>query len=371
MNKKIYLDYAATANHIGNAGSIHERGRDAKAVIDQSRNIVQNFINAEDDTIVFTSGGSESNSLAICGLANCLQIRNKTHIVTSPFEHKSVLNAIKHLVRRYGMTVDYVYPEKNGVVDVNKIADKIQENTGLVSIMGVNNEIGSVQRVEEIGDLCKNNGALFHTDCVQAIDTMHIDVKKMNIDFLSMSGHKINAPFGTGFLYVKDKFLLKPIIHGGGQEFGLRAGTENVHGINKLAEKITLINERAVSYKNLKHFMVSELRKNAEKYGLCIFFNADSETNDSKILSLRIQGVDGQSLVLALSAQGIYVSAGSACNSTSNEVSHVLKAIGLTDEEAHETIRISFGAGQTEQELSYAAQKIISVANIIQKAAII
>lgn len=370
MNKKIYLDYAATANIMGNAGSIHERGRRAKSYIEHSRHTIKDFINAKQGEIIFTSGGSESNTLAIVGLISELCTQGKLHIITSAFEHKSVLKAMEQ-AQKHGFEISYIAPNTNGIISPVEVEKSIiPGKTGLVSIMTVNNEIGSVQPIEDIGTICHANGVLFHTDCVQGFDTVPIDVDLMNIDFLSMSGHKINAPFGTGFLYARHPSLIEPVILGGEQELGKRAGTENVTGIMALGCKIQQMNERAVSYKNLKHFMVSELRKNAEKYGLCIFFNADSETNDSKILSLRIQGVDGQSLVLALSAQGIYVSAGSACNSTSNEVSHVLKAIGLTDEEAHETIRISFGAGQTEQELSYAAQKIISVANIIQKAAI-
>lgn len=348
----IYLDNAATTKvssevrnamlscleyDYGNPGSIHSCGRHASKLVDKYRTSIAGIINALPEQIVFTSGGSEANSLAILGVLQHLREHGKNHIVTSKMEHKSVLNPIM----KSGFDVTYIQPDEKGCVSAQDVEDAILDRTGLVSIMCVNNEIGSINDIKAIGDICKLHGVLFHTDCVQAFGHVAIDVSECGVDFMSASAHKIHGPKGVGLLYVRDKSKLDPFILGGSQEFGVRAGTENVPGIVGFgvaaADAVKCIGWNKQRY--LQN--ASELtRRLFREFGETMHMNG-SPMEGSHICNLRFDGVDGETLVLALSAEGVMVSAGSACDSYSAEPSHVLKAIGLTDDGARSSIRVS------------------------------
>lgn len=342
-----------------NAGSLHYAGIEARNVLNKARSMVANCIGANDEQIIFTSGGSESNNLAIIGVVEYLKKVGKTSIVTSSIEHPSVLATLDY-VSKDEMTVWKLPVNSNGIVDIDSLKRRIeQSDVGLVSVMAVNNEIGSVQNVAEIGRLCKENNILFHTDCVQAAGTIKIDVDEMNIDFLSMSGHKFHAPKGVGYLYVRDKEILNPIIFGGGQEFSLRAGTENVPCIIGMAQALVDAYKTGVSYANLKSLFVEHIEEVCQRENIKVYFNGDSKTNLSKIVNLRFPGIDGQTLVLMCSAKDVCVSAGSACKSHGNNPSHVLRAIGLSEEDALSSIRVSFSGYNTPQEVCLGAEIIV------------
>lgn len=348
----IYLDNAATTKvssevrnamlscleyDYGNPGSIHSCGRHASKLVDKYRTSIAGIINALPEQVVFTSGGSEANSLAILGVLPYLREHGKNHIITSKMEHKSVLNPIM----KSGFDVTYIQPDEKGCISAQDVEDAILDRTGLVSVMCVNNEIGSMNDIKAIGGICKLHGVLFHTDCVQAFGHVTIDVSECEVDFMSASAHKIHGPKGVGLLYARDKSKLDSFILGGSQEFGVRAGTENVPGIVGFgvaaADAVKCIGWNKQRY--LQN--VSELtRRLFREFGETMHVNG-SPMEGSHICNLRFDGVDGETLVLALSAEGVMVSAGSACNSYSAEPSHVLKAIGLTDDEARSSIRVS------------------------------
>lgn len=369
----IYLDNAATTmvsddvlqkasiyynRYFGNASSIHAMGRITREAIENSRKIIAKCINAEPDNIIFTSGGSESNSLAITGLLQYLH-HTDCSILTTSIEHPSVLNSMRFMEEN-NIEVNKTQLDHNGYIKIDRLSpySNTGKRVGLFSAMAVNNELGTTQDLKALGQWCRQNNILFHTDCVQGIDTINIDVQEMNIDLMSVSGHKIHAFKGTGFLYVRNKELLRPIIHGGDQEFGLRAGTENVAGIVGLATAIENVYKTGVSYIKIKEIFVKTIKELFEENGLTVQFNGDSETNHSKIVNLCFPGVDGQTLLLMLDSKSVYVSAGSACKSKSNRPSHVLKAIGLSDEEALSSIRVSFSKYSTVEGAIYAAEAI-------------
>jgi len=343
----------------GNAGSIHYAGITVKNDLNEARSTIAKIIRAKDEQIIFTSGGSEANTLAIVGLIKYLKEKNKPCIITTTIEHPSVMAALDY-VSANGILVFKVPVDSNGKVNMETLKRRIKENhIGLVSIMTVNNELGTIQDIYEIGKLCRKNDILFHTDCVQAAGTVRINVEEMNIDFLSMSGHKFHAPKGVGFLYARNKELLSPIIYGGGQEFSLRAGTENTPGIMGMAQALKDVYKTGVSYANIKECFVERIEELCQKENIEFYFNGDSKTNKSKIVSLRFPNIDGQTLVLMCSIRNVCVSAGSACKSNSNNPSHVLRAIGLTENEALSSIRVSFSGYNTIQEARSGAEIIV------------
>lgn len=355
----IYLDNAATTKvsksvvetmlpyfteHFGNPSSLHYSGLYSKGVIEQSKLNILNLLNAKQGEIIFTSSASEANTLAIIGLKEYLTSINKKHIITTKVEHKSVLKAFQKMETEYGFEVTYldvgkVNTDEVGIISVDDLKNAIKENTGLVSIMYVNNELGSVNNIEKIGEFVNKKGILFHTDCVQAIGTMPLDVEKYHIDFLTVSGHKIKAPKGIGFLYARTKRLINPIVLGGAQEYGLRAGTENVPYIAGVTKAFfdTIDNFEIAKYDIdiIRNSFVEKLLK--YDTNSLISFNSVQ----GKIINMKVSNVDGQSLLLLLNEKGVAVSTGSACNSEIIEPSYVLKSIGLTDDEARSSIRIS------------------------------
>lgn len=369
---KVYLDNAATTRVLpkvvmamlpyfdvafGNPGSVHKVGRDAEEAVAKARCRVAKPIGAAVESIVFTAGGSEANNLALIGVAETLVNSGKFHVVMSNIEHESVLACASILYDRYGIEVSFAEAEKSGIVSVEQIKRVVKPYTGLVSIMAVNNELGTRNPIGEIGSFCHENGILFHTDCVQAYCNTKINVDTDNIDFLSVSGHKFHAPKGVGFLYAKDRSLLTAIIHGGGQEGGLRSGTENVPcivGIGKAAEiSYQKMGEMADHYHELTECFLDELKSRITGVHL-----NGTPFYGSKTLNLRFDDIDGETLLLMLDGQGICVSAGSACSAHSAKPSHVLNAIGLTDEQARASIRVSISNETTKEDLLYTAEVI-------------
>lgn len=349
----VYLDNAATTRVspevvsgmipyfeevYGNAGSIHCMGRSARKAIDIAREQVSRPIGAKPENIIFTSCGSEANNLALFGVAEQLSKTGNTHIIISNIEHDSVLGCVHDLQYKYGFDVSIARADKNGIVSASEIKSLMREYTGLVSVMAVNNELGTMNPIREIGELCRSREVMFHTDCVQAYCNIPIDVEKDCIDFLSVSGHKFHAPKGVGFLYARNKEFINPILVGGGQEYGLRAGTENtpyIVGLGKAAELASDKVRNRNTYSELIRAFVSEIGNRIDG----VHING-TPYSGSKIVNIRFDGVDSETLLLFLDSQGVCVSAGSACAAHSAKPSHVLKAIGLTDMEARSSIRI-------------------------------
>lgn len=367
----IYLDNAATtmvspevmkamepyfSSIYGNPGSIHSMGRTAEKAVEAARHQVANPIRADPDNIIFTGGGSEANTLAIAGLATHLRSIGKNHIITTQVEHHSVLECMKYLIYN-GFYVTYLPTDKLGQIDYKLLEASICDRTGLVSVMTVNNETGNMYDIYRIGQICRKHSVLFHTDCVQAYCGTNIDVDDSCIDFLSASGHKIHAPKGVGFLYARHKELLRPVIFGGSQEGGLRGGTHNAPYIVGIGCAAEIANE--------------EYLRDIHKYGTMVgaikhrilYRIPDAHVNgmphgNSKTINFRFDGVDGETLLLLLDSKGIQVSAGSACSAHYAKPSHVLSAIGLTDDEARSSIRISVSKYTTHEEIDDAAQVI-------------
>ena len=383
----IYLDNAATTkpdsvvvkamlpylqNEFGNAGSQHQLGIQARNAILHARKQVADFIGATPDQIIFTSGGTEANNLVFQGVSEYLKNKNKTHIITSLTEHDSVFKSVEKMCIKSDFYSTYLTPKAapDGYIDFEDFCDKIEDNTGLVSIMYVNNETGAVNPIKEIGHYCREHGILFHTDCVQAAGCLPIDVNEIECDFLTISSHKIHGCKGMGALFIRDKSIINPIIFGGAmQEFGLRGGTENVAGIVGFGMACNLsidlfgrskyLFSRRV--KNISSIFFAELKHELWEKGLeCSSETAvqNIESPTGKILSVRFNGIDAETLLLALSSQGICASAGSACRSLEQEPSRVLIASGLTPEQARSTIRFSFSENNSLEEIINAARQI-------------
>lgn len=386
----IYLDNAATTqispavleammpylkDVYANPGTIYGFGRQAADAISKARKQVADFIGAKPEQIIFTSGGTEANNLAIKGCKNHLTKINKKHIVTSPTEHDSVLRAIESLCNplccndkkciKPEFYTSFLPVDKYGHIQVDELEHMLctYDDIGMVSVMYANNEIGVLNNVAQIGRLCREKHILFHTDCVQAAGSVALDVTKIGCDFMSISSHKIHGVKGVGALYVRDKRYLSPIINGGlVQEFGLRGGTENVAGIVGFGKACELAgkgiedySKTVISYK--KHFCeILKDRLADERMENDVSINGLLPKYPGKTLSLTFKNVDAETLVLMMSAKGVCISAGSACTSHESNPSHVLKAIGLSDDEARSTVRISFSEFNTAYEVERGAK---------------
>lgn len=362
MNE-IYVDHNATTyvkkevleemlpyftDKFGNASSQYSVGREAKKALDMARKKVAKAINAEPNEIYFTASGSEADNLALKGIARANKGK-KNHIITSKIEHPAILNTCKALEKE-GYKVTYLNVNKKGLVKLDELRNSITEDTFLLSIMTANNEIGTVQKIEEIAKIAKFKGVLFHTDAVQAIGNIEIDVKKLGIDVLSMSAHKFYGPKGVGSLYVRKGIDFEPVIHGGHQEKNKRAGTENVAAIVGMGKAIELskVNLEEYNEKLLKLRKYTIKRILSEIPNVCI--NGDLEERLAGNVSVSIKGVEAQSLLLMLDMKGICASSGSACTSGMVNTSHVLKAIELDESYAKGTLRISYGEKNTLDE---------------------
>lgn len=362
MNE-IYVDHNATTyvkkevleemlpyftDKFGNASSQYSVGREAKKALDIARKKVAKAINAETNEIYFTASGSEADNLALKGIARANK-EKKNHVITSKIEHPAILNTCKALEKE-GYKVTYLNVDKKGFVKLDELRNSITEDTFLLSIMMANNEIGTVQKIEEIAKIAKFKGVLFHTDAVQAIGNIEIDVKKLGIDALSMSAHKFYGPKGVGSLYVRKGIDFEPVIYGGHQEKSKRAGTENVAAIVGMGKAIELskINLEEYNEKLLKLREYTIKRILSEIPNVCI--NGDLEERLAGNVSVSIKGVEAQSLLLMLDMKGICASSGSACTSGMFNTSHVLKAIELDESYAKGTLRISYGEKNTLDE---------------------
>lgn len=382
----IYLDNAATTRldprvleemmpyfgeKFGNPGSLHSCGREAMEAIDQARERVAKFFYCDPEQIIFTSGGSEGNSTVFTGLENELRRRGRTDVVISETEHDSVRKAARKLCIKPDFHLRVPHPGKDGWYGERELMPLIQdEKTGLVSVMYINNETGLVNDVSAIGDACNKNGILFHVDAVQAAGIIPLNVDAAHADFMTVSSHKINGPKGVGCLFARNPKLLTPLISGGAdQEFGFRGGTENVAGIVGFGEACELARSEYAAhlkYLSVQHSqLVYMLKSLAKSSGFEIRVNGDVSNVSPKILSICIPGVDAETLLLLLDAKGICVSAGSACRAHENNPSHVLKAIGLSDDEARSSIRISLSHMNTPGEIDTAAHEIVECAKLL------
>ena len=374
LKTTIYLDNAATTKisdnvlnamlpylteEYGNPSSIYTLGRNSAIAVNKARHQVAQALGCEDSEVYFTSCGSESDNWAIKSTAKMMALKGKKHIITSVFEHHAVLHTMDSL-KKEGFEITYLPVYSNGIVKVEDVANAIRPDTALVTIMYANNEIGTIQPIAEIGELCKQKGVIFHTDAVQAIGNVHINVKEQNIDMLSLSGHKIHAQKGCGVLNVNKKYRLPPLIDGGAQERGRRAGTENVPAIVGLGVAITdAVNGIDSKNEKLKKFsdrIYNEIMKIDR-----VHLNGDREKRMPSNLNFSFEGVEGESLLLQLDLQGIAASSGSACTSGSLDPSHVLLSIGLPHEIAHGSLRISMSEYTTEEEID----KLLEVLPVI------
>lgn len=345
----------------GNPSSLYTIGRMSKKAIEEARKKVSSLINCTPNEIYFTGGGSESDNTIIKGIAYSNSKRGK-HIITSKIEHPAVLNTCKTLEKQ-GFEITYVNVNKEGIVDVEELRNSIRDNTILITIMFANNEIGTIQPIEAISKISKMHNIVFHTDAVQACGNVQIDVKKMGIDALSLSGHKLYAPKGIGALYVKNGVEFEKIIHGGHQEKDKRAGTENVAGIVGLGKACELANNNLPTHikhlESLRNYFLEKLDKRI-KY---VRVNGSLEKRLPGNCNCSFLYVDGQSLVLNLDSKGICASGGSACSSVSQAPSHVLKAIGLSDDLAKGALRITFGEENTKEDVDYLLDNIEEIVN--------
>ena len=348
----------------GNPSSLYSFGQKAKEALEASRETVAHYINADPKEIIFTSGGSEADNQAIVSAARLGARKGKKHIISTQFEHHAVLHTLNRLEKE-GYEVTLLDPHSDGVIRVEDVANALRDDTCLVTIMFANNEIGTVQPIAEIGALCRERKVLFHTDAVQAAGHMPIDVRAMNIDMLSMSGHKFHAPKGVGVLYAKKGIVLTNIIDGGAQERGKRAGTENVAGIVAMAaalkESCDNMEENTAKIIPMRDKLFSELSKIPHSK-----INGSLEHHVPGTVNMCFEGIEGESLLLMLDDRGICASSGSACTSGSLDPSHVLLSIGLPHEVAHGSLRLSIGEYNTMEQIDHIVEVVPKVVDYLR-----
>lgn len=386
--KKIYLDYAATtpvdrevmkamrayfSEKFGNPMSIHSFGQEALEAIDKSRKVVADFLSCAFSEVIITSGATESNNSVIKGVIRHHYLRGsqkfKPHIITTQFEHHCLLNACKLAKREELAEITYLPVYKDGVIKLSDVKKAIRKNTILISVMYVNNEIGTIQPITEIGKILKTykmehgTKILFHTDATQAVNYFDCDVNKLGVDLLSLSGHKIYGPKGVGALYIRKGTPIAQIMDGGEQEFGRRAGTHNVPGIVGLASAIQQIQNPKSKIQSiivLRDYLIKRVLKEIPNS----YLNGSKEKRSPNNINLRFDNVEGESLVLALDQAEIAASTGSACSTGTLEPSHVLLALGLKPEQAHGSLRITLGKHTTKKEIEYT---IATLKKVIKK----
>jgi len=384
---KIYLDFAATtplsqgvlkvmkkylSREFGNPSSLHYFGQRAKMAVESAREKVAEFLNCHPFEIVFTGSATEANNLAILGVVEKARAlgQKHLHVITTKIEHHAVLYPCAWLEKK-GVKVTYLSPDKEGRISPEDVVRNLTENTVLVSVMYANNEVGTVQPISEIGKILKEKKnkkgyPFFHTDAVQAVNYLDCDVQKLHVDLLTLSGHKIYGPKGIGALFVREGTLLEPLILGGGQERGMRSGTENVAGIVGLTEAIEEVKKHKKDSKKLQElrdYLIREILRTIKEARL----NGSWKYRLPNNVNVSIPGVEGESLVIALDNEGFAVSTGSACSSKSLEPSHVLLALGLTPKEAHGSLRITLGRGTTKQDLKRFVKTLSKVVERLKK----
>lgn len=376
----IYMDNSATSpldpevlremepflkEEFGNASTFYSLGREARKALEIARENVAALIGASPQEIIFTSGGTESDNLAIKGTAYKWKNKGK-HIITSVIEHPAVLETCKYLETQ-GFEVTYLPVYEEGLVRVSDVEKAIRDDTIIITIMHANNEIGTIQPISEIGKIAREKGIYFHTDAVQTVGKIPIDVTQLNVDLLSISAHKLNGPKGIGALYVRKGIILEPLIHGGGHERGIRPGTENVPSIVGLGKACSLASshmEENISYlTNLRDKLIDGVLEEIEES----YLNGDRTNRLPNNAHFRFAGIEGESLVLHLDAKGIAASTGSACSSKKLEPSHVLMALGLEEVEAHGSLRLSLGKENKVEDIEYTITSIKEAVETLRK----
>lgn len=379
MEKRIvYADNAATTKvrpevfakmlphfveHYGNPSSIYSVGRESAVAVADARKTVADILGCEPNEIIFTSGGSESDNMAIRGIANR---KGKGHIITTKIEHHAVLHTVQELEKN-GFTVTYVDVDKNGIVNPQDIAAAITDDTILITVMAANNEIGTIQPIAEIGKIAREHKIPFHTDAVQAVGHIPINVKEMNIDMLSLSAHKFGGPKGTGVLYVRKSILIKPVITGGAQERNKRAGTENIPGIIGCAEALKLATAEmageSARLTKLRDKLIDGILSTIPYTRL----NGCAKNRLPGNVNVSVEYIEGEALILMLDFNGICASSGSACTTGSLDPSHVLLALGLTHEVAHGSLRLSLGHDTKESDIDYILEVLPKVVSRLRE----
>ncbi len=372
MSKFIYADNAATTSlspaafeamkpyfseFYGNASSLYKLGGRSQKAVDNARAVIAECINApKPNNIFFVSGGSEADNWALKGAAELGERKNKKHIISSKFEHHAILHTLEYL-EKHGFEITLLDVHENGIVSPEELDKAIREDTALVTIMFANNEIGTVQPIKELAQIAHKHNVLFHTDAVQAVGNIPVDVQDLNVDMLSMSSHKFHGPKGMGALYVKKGIRLPNLIHGGAQERGLRAGTENTPGIVgmsvALKEAVEKIPEKNARLEKMRDRLIENLLKIDRSR-----INGDRIHRLPGNVNMCFEGIEGESLLLMLDLNGICASSGSACTSGSLDPSHVLLSIGLPHEIAHGSLRLTFGDENTEEDIDYIIKTI-------------
>lgn len=370
----IYLDNAATTKvadsvvdamlpyfkeYYGNASSIYQLGAKSKEALDESREYIAGTLGAKTNEIYFTAGGSESDNWAIKATADAYARKGK-HIITSAIEHHAVLHTCEYL-EKHGYEVTYVGVDENGVIKLDELKAAIRPDTILISVMFANNEIGTIQPIEEIGEIAKEHDILFHTDAVQAYAQVPINVDEMHIDMLSASGHKLNGPKGIGFLYIRKGIKIRSFVHGGQQERGRRAGTENIPGIVGLAaaakRSFSMLEEKMKKEIELRDYLISRIEAEIPYCRL----NGDRKKRLPNNVNFSFQFIEGESMLILLDSKGIAASSGSACTSGSLDPSHVLLAIGLPHEIAHGSLRLTLSEENTKEEMDYVVEQLTAI----------
>lgn len=376
----IYMDHSATSpvdpevfeamkpyfvDNFGNASTLYSLGRDARKAMEAAREQVASLIGAKPEEVIFTSGGTESDNIAIKGTA--YRLKNKgNHIITSAIEHPAVRETCKYLEKN-GFEVTYLPVYEEGIVRISDLEDAITDKTILITIMHANNEIGTIQPIAEIGKIARENKIYFHTDAVQTVGKIPVNVAEMNVDMLSLSAHKVYGPKGIGALYMRKGVRVEPILHGGGHEKGLRPGTENVSGIVglgkacELAEKNLLEDSKYIT--NLRDKLIDGILNSIEQS----YLDGHRTKRLPNNVNLRFTGIEGESLVLHLDSKGVAASTGSACSSKSLEPSHVLTALGLEHVDAHGSLRLTLGKENDSEEVDYVITAVKEVVETLRK----
>lgn len=371
MSKKLYLDNAATTRVkrevldemrqyfdelYGNPSSqLYELGRKSKQAIEKARKTLADFINADEKEIYFTAGGTESDNWALKGVAFANFNKGKNHIITTKIEHHAILHTCEYL-EKFGVETTYLDVDRYGLVDLEQLKESIRPETMLISVMYANNEIGTIQPIEEIGKIAKEHGILFHVDAVQAFGSIRIDVNKLNIDLMSMSAHKLGGPKGIGGMYIRKGTRIDNFIHGGGQERGRRAGTEGVQNIVGFGKAVEIasrnLDERAERLTALRNRLVEGIKNNIPD----VVLNGHPTRRLPNNVNFSFKYVEGESILLLLDMEGISASSGSACTSGSLDPSHVLLATGLDHGTAHGSIRFTLSEEITEEDIDYTVE---------------